>query len=197
MAKDKEKYGTNNKSSAQSKPYKHKLVAGMKFGELTLVQRVRDDTKTRSGNLRIRWRVRCSCGSETFTIPQYYLTRNQPEPKTHCGGDAHRPYSAIHGQHYRIWLMMHMRCEDPSHEAYKHYGGRGIKVCAEWHKSLPDLQGFRAFVEYIGPRPSMDYSIDRIDNDLGYQPFQADGVTRQLRWATAKEQRANQRPRSS
>lgn len=187
---------SNISQGDKRKPYKHKITAGMKFGELTVLQRLRDDVKTKSPNLRIRWRVQCSCGSPAFTIPQYYLTRSAPPPRTDCAGDAHRTISAIYEQEYRIWLMMHMRCEDPNHMAYKHYGGRGIKICPEWHKSLPNLQGFRNFLAYIGPRPSMKFSIDRVNNDMGYQPFQEDGVTRQVRWATMKEQRANQRPKA-
>jgi len=171
------------------KPRKHKLVAGDKFGELELIQRVADDTKTKSVNLKLRWRVECSCGKR-MTIPAYYLTR-KVGPKQHCGCKD-KTIKTIYFEHYRIWNMMHVRCEDPRHEAYKHYGGRGIGVCAEWHKDRGE-DGFRAFLEYIGPRPGPEYSIDRIDNDLGYQPYQADGVTRQLRWATAKQQRANQR----
>jgi hypothetical protein len=103
----------------------------------------------------------------------------------------------IYNREYRIWLMMHVRTEDPRHEAYKHYGGRGIKVCAEWHKNNPDGQGFDRFIAYIGKAPSLDHSIDRVNNNLGYQPYQEDGVTPQVRWATAKEQRANQRPYSN
>ena len=93
--------------------------------------------------------------------------------------------------------MMHVRCYDPRHEAYKHYGGRGIGVCPEWHKDREDGLGFATFLEYIGPRPSPNHSIDRVDNNDGYRPFQKDGVTRQVRWATAVEQRANQRPKAT
>lgn len=90
--------------------------------------------------------------------------------------------------------MMHVRCYDPKHEAYKHYGGRGIHVCAEWHKDNPDGKGFERFLTHVGKAPSILHSIDRVDNDGSYYPFQADGVTRQVRWATSKEQRGNQRP---
>jgi len=175
----------------QIRPRKHRLKAGDKIGHFTIIQRVRDNLTTRSPNLRVQVRVECVCGKRE-TIPQYYLVRENP--KQHCGC-LNKTIKTIYNEEYRIWLMMHVRTEDPRHVAYKHYGGRGIKVCAEWHKSRGE-DGFRAFLEYVGPRPSPYHSIDRIDNDLGYQPFQADGVTRQLRWATAKEQRANQRPPS-
>lgn len=165
------------------------LAAGTKVGSLTVIQRVHDDMKTSSPNLRIRLRVECVCGKR-MTIPQYYIVRKNP--KTSCGCQ-NKTIKTHYPQEYRIWWMMHVRTEDPRHEAYKHYGGRGIRVCEEWHKSRGE-EGFRAFLEFVGPRPSPGHSIDRVDNDLGYQPYQADGVTRQVRWATAKEQRANQRP---
>lgn len=170
---------------------KQKLHAGMKVGRLTVLQRVRDNTTTTSLMLRVQYRVECECG-ERLTTPAYYLTRENP--KQDCGKCRERPISAVYNNEYRIWLMMHVRCEDPRHEAYKHYGGRRIKICPEWHKSR-GIEGFKAFLECLGPRPSMKHTIDRTDNDLGYQPFQEDGVTPQMRWATASQQRLNQRPR--
>lgn len=184
----------------QIQPRKHIPIAGQRFGKLVLVQRVHDDTLTKSANLIVRVRVECDCGRR-LTVPYYYLTRKSPLPKSDCG-KCDLSLKQQFKQEYGIWQMMHVRCEDPRHIAYKSYGGRGINVCDEWHRpdpSIPqslDNKGFNRFLEYIGARPSMKFSIDRVDNDLGYQPFQSDGVTRQLRWATAKEQRANQRPRN-
>ena len=165
------------------------LVAGEKIGEWTVIQNVNPSTKG-SYNTRKKVRVECSCGKRE-TIPVYYLTRKHPPPKTNCG-HLRKSLFTLHPDMYTIWMMMHTRCYDPKHVAYKHYGGRGIGVCDEWHKRRGH-EGFKAFIEYMGPRPTPQHSIDRIDNDLGYQPFQSDGVTRQMRWATAKEQRANQR----
>jgi hypothetical protein len=97
--------------------------------------------------------------------------------------------------------MMHERTENPKHVSYKHYGARGIRVCPEWNKSSPDGLGFERFLEFIGPAPSDGHSVDRVDNDCGYQPYHPtkknpDGTPqRQVRWATKKEQRANQRPK--
>lgn len=79
---------------------------------------------------------------------------------------------------YHIWRQMRQRCSNPSRPYYRHYGGRGIRVCDLWEKS------FAAFERDMGPRPSPKHSIDRIDNDKGYEPGNC-------RWATPKEQTRN------
>jgi hypothetical protein len=72
------------------------------------------------------------------------------------------------------------RCENPNDQAYPRYGGRGITVCPEWRAD------FAAFLRDVGRRPNPELSIDRIDNDRGYEPGN-------VRWATAKQQANNRR----
>ncbi len=71
------------------------------------------------------------------------------------------------------------RCSRKKNPAYKHYGGRGIKVCKHWKQ-------FENFYADMGPRPSADLSLDRIDNDKGYS-------LDNCRWATKEEQNNNYR----
>jgi hypothetical protein len=54
------------------------------------------------------------------------------------------------------------RCENKRHKYWKHYGGRGIKVCRRWHR-------FDNFIADMGSRPD-GYHIHRIDGDKNYTP---------------------------
>jgi hypothetical protein len=78
---------------------------------------------------------------------------------------------------YLVWVNMIARCERPSVQRFKHYGGRGITVCERWRKNYID------FLADMGRKPSPKHSLDRID------------VNGNCRWATASVQRLNQRPR--
>jgi hypothetical protein len=168
------------------RPAADPLYAGRVMGKLTLVMR----THTKDG---LMWICNCSCGMpkclKRIKVRPQYLVR-PAHPKRSCGADAWKdanPYPREKG----IWQMMHQRTENPTHVSYKEYGGRGIKVCDEWNKKNPE--GWKNFIEFIGPAPSKRHTIDRVNPNLGYQPYQEDGVTPQVRWATPKEQANNQR----
>lgn len=75
--------------------------------------------------------------------------------------------------------MMKNRCTNPNAKDWSYYGGRGIKLCRRWYD-------FRDFLADMGRRPNRLMTIDRINNDKGYSPSNC-------RWATKKQQRANQR----
>lgn len=76
-----------------------------------------------------------------------------------------------------IWASMIFRCSDPRHKSFHRYGGRGIKVCDRW-------MNFDNFYTDMGPRPSARHSVERRDNDQGYNPGNC-------YWATPDQQSRN------
>lgn len=81
---------------------------------------------------------------------------------------------------YKAWLAMKSRCYYEDNIGYKNYGGRGIKVCDSW------LNSFENFIKDMGDKPSLEYSLDRINVNGDYSK-------ENCRWATKLEQSNNKR----
>ncbi len=84
---------------------------------------------------------------------------------------------------WKAWWNALQRCTNPNDPNWDNYGGRGIRMCEEWRES------FAAFYEHIGPKPHPRLTLERVDNDRGYEPGN-------VRWATRSEQSRNQRART-
>jgi len=89
---------------------------------------------------------------------------------------------------YDRWRSMIKRCYNPKIKSYRNYGARGITVCDRWRE--PNGVGCKNYIDDIhnilGPQPSTEHSLDRINNNGIYE------ITN-LRWATHSEQSKNQR----
>ena len=79
---------------------------------------------------------------------------------------------------YNIWEGIKERCLNHKRKEYKNYGGRGISICAAWHK-------FEHFYADMGEAPD-GLCIDRKDNDGDYCP-------ENCHWVTHKENNSNHR----
>jgi len=123
-------------------------------------------------------------GRETRTCPRCGTTFEcqKSMKKVHCSkscgcrSSRNRRHGLSDTPIHRVWSDMKYRCELPTNQAYPRYGGRGITVCERW-------QTFENFLEDMGDKPP-GMSIDRIDNDKGYEPSNC-------RWATDLEQSRN------
>lgn len=94
-----------------------------------------------------------------------------------CRNRTHGERSYHPTPEYRTWRAMRARCSNPKLKEYPRYGGRGITVCERW-------QSYENFLADMGRRPSLQYTIDRIDVNDGY-------FKENCRWATAQEQSRN------
>jgi hypothetical protein len=116
------------------------------------------------------WLCRCDCGGPEKRVRAPNLKSGRTRS---CGcllSEARRSgrQNLRHGRskttEYIIWLGMRARCYNVKGRPFKWYGGRGITVCERWRYS------FENFFADMGPRPSPEHSIDRIDNDGNYEP---------------------------
>lgn len=94
----------------------------------------------------------------------YHETMEKPKIKASSG--------------YRSWQAMIHRCNYKNSPDYDKYGG--LTICNEWRNS------YEAFHDYMGDKPTPAHTIDRIDNEKGYEPGN-------VRWATPRQQTANRR----
>lgn len=79
---------------------------------------------------------------------------------------------------YTSWEHMRQRCDNPNHDQYKDYGGRGITYDPAWNS-------YKQFREDMGKRPD-GYTLDRKDNDGPY-------CKTNCQWATWEQQQNNRR----
>lgn len=155
----------------------HPITPGERYGRLTTVS---VDPATMAAGRR-QWICRCDCGQTASVLPHALVSGNTSS----CGClriERLRAAVVTHGLSHKIpeygqWRRMIQRCTDPNVPEYARYGGRGITVCTEW-------LDFGQFLSDMGRRPDQKATLERLDNDRGYEPGN-------VRWATRKEQARN------
>ena len=154
-------------------------VIGKRFHRLLIFE-----PAGRSANKSLLVRCRCDCGT-VRVVRLCSLVRSEIKS---CGcwrrafaaaQKAGRTHGLSHSGTYGSWVAMKCRCTNSKHVAYKHYGGRGIAVCARWFES------FENFLADMGDRP-LGFTLDRINPDGDYEPGNC-------RWVLPKIQGNNRR----
>lgn len=155
-------------------PGKRIDLSGQRFGALTVLEYAGFERK------RTKWLCQCDCGERVVSNTM----KLRSGLKTFCNvnghgwGDGPRRERLLE---YASWQAMKNRCLNQNDPGYKHYGGRGIRICSEW------VDNFERFLSDMGPRPTPKHSLDRYpNNDGNYEPGNC-------RWATPSEQARNKR----
>lgn len=160
------------------------IPEGTVIGRLTVIGPGTNRGKNRTSLCR------CSCGVEK-EILNLCLRAKKPTQSCGCWSKEkaslrvrQNPPRLKHGWSgtptYSSWLAMIARCYQENNISYPNYGAKGVRVCKRW---LDNETGFQNFLEDVGERPSMAYSLDRI-KERDYKPGNC-------RWATRSQQNQN------
>lgn len=160
---------------------------GKKFGKLTVI------SKSKRKNKKTYCTVKCDCG-KVYDVLLYSLKRGDSKS---CGcARNYKLMNLVHGKtgtsEYRSWAHLKGRCNNPNDIKYPLYGARGIKVCFGY------INSFKNFFTDLGLKPTPDYSVDRIDNDMNYSCGKCEeciknGWKINVRWGTEEQQQGNRR----
>lgn len=150
-------------------------LTGKRFGRLIVLGRAPSQIVKNSKTKHTCWYCQCECGSPVKIVRGSHL-KSGKIISCGCVGLKHSKEAKIkHSQArtrlYFVWRNIKSRCYNPNVRSYKTYGKRGIFICDEWKD---DFGAFSKWAFSNGYDPYAPYgkcTIDRIDNNGPYAPW--------------------------
>ena len=162
-----------------------KNLCNQRFGNLHVIGYAGKRRNGRGNNFLALWLCKCDCGEWVFVVGAQMLSgwtdscgclkiqrRAERSAKMIAESTAVTRHNA-----YKIFINAKVRCTVPTSKDYPRYGGRGIEF---------RFKSFQEFTDALGERPSMQHSVNRIDNDGHYEKGNVE-------WATPLQQQRNKR----
>lgn len=133
--------------------------------------------------IRARAIVRClNCNSKPYEIGhQSLVSLVRPIKSCGCVNPGRTSHGLRHHPYYNSCCSAIGRCK-PNHFQHEYYYDRGIKC----YWTMENIDEFIRYLEENLPERQDGETLDRIDNDRGYEPGN-------VRWASKSEQSRNQR----
>lgn len=151
-------------------------LEGRVFGRLWVVERVR------KGKF-VAWNCLCECGNYAKVITHDLMSANtkscgclRRDTAAWTGENVNVKHGMANSPEWHAYRAAKSRCNRPTDQAYKNYGGRGIKFL---------FTSFQEFYAEVGPRPDGMF-LDRIENNGHYE-------LGNVRWITPSESARNRR----
>lgn len=156
-------------------PHNYADLTGEQFNRLTVVRRVGKKYGT-----QVLWECQCICGAVVGAT-----TGSLRSGHTKSCGCLSIDRATKHGMHksseYLIWQQAKERCHNPKKTSYSRYGARGIYMVDEWRND------FQRFFADMGVRPSSEHTLERVDNDGPYAPWNCIRVTKEAQYRNRRQ----------